>query len=104
VKFFVVRHPPGEGFNPRRTERDGIEQSEGIEVSAAEHVSGIKVFVSYGTGRIRGQVKDEGGELPEGAQVFVSARDSDGIRRNSQVVKADVRGNFLIQNLAPGEY
>lgn len=104
VKFYVVRYPPGEGFNPRRTERDGIEQSEGVEVSAGEHVSGIKVFVSYGTGSIRGQVKIEGGELPEGAQVFVSARDSDGNRRSSQVVKADVRGNFLIQHLAPGEY
>lgn len=61
-----------------RVERDGVviddprRQSAEIEIKAGEHISGIRIVISYGTGAIRGKLIVVGGELPPDARLIVS--------------------------------
>jgi hypothetical protein len=65
----------------------------------------VRVVVGHGTGRIRGQVKLEGGEKPANARMMVTVR-----RANSQIAapggsgQVDARGRFTLEGLVPGEY
>ena len=96
-------HP--KGISILRVERDGLEQRDGIEVAAGESVSGVKVFMVYGTGVIRGLVKVEGGALPELIQIaLISRRTGEGGPPIRNFVEADVRGRFVFEGLVPGEY
>jgi hypothetical protein len=110
--------PPGKvwiwvGSNTQRKrlsllsiERDGAPQPEGIEVSAGEQVTGLRLIVAYGDGVVRGQAQVVGGSLPEDARMSVSARRVD-IPRSPDPVEAysvDARGRFLIEWLATGAY
>src|SRR4030095_9936037 len=54
--FFLMTYPPPKGLSLVRVERDGIEQTGGVEIKASEQVSGVKVIFGYGTGVVRGQV------------------------------------------------
>ena len=92
------------GISIVRVERDGLEQREGIEVAAGESVSGVKVFLVYGTGVIRGQVKVEGVALPEFMQIMLTSRPTEGGPPRQLFALADVRGRFVFEGLAPGEY
>lgn len=93
------------GMRLSRIERDGVEQPEGIEVVAGENVTGMRVVLSYGTGIIQGQVQIEGGNLPAGAVILISARKA-GASQSQSVASAqvDARGRFRVGNLAAGEY
>ncbi|HXG93797.1 MAG TPA: carboxypeptidase-like regulatory domain-containing protein [Blastocatellia bacterium] len=119
--FRIIGLPPGKatlslrigntffertGFNIRRVERDGVEQIAGIEVSPGENITGVKVIVAYGSGRIRGQVKLEGVQLPEGARVFVRASllTNEDKPRIERPVEVDARGRFVIEGLPAGDY
>jgi protocatechuate 3,4-dioxygenase beta subunit len=105
TRLGVIRFPRGVWVAPRRIEIEGTDYFEGLDVTAGKHLSGVKVFIAYGTGRIRGQVKIEGGELPDGARIHVSAQNLDGgNQRGGHSTIVDVRGNFIIRDLAPGEY
>jgi len=88
-----------------RVERDGVEHREGIEVAAGENVSGVKVFVAYGTGIIRGQVKVEGGDMPTFLQIVASSRPAgEGSPPIHKFAEIDARGRFVIEGLPSGEY
>lgn len=93
------------GMRLSRIERDGVEQPEGIEVAAGEHVTGVRVVFSYGTGIIQGQVQIEGGNLPAGAALLITVRKV-GASQPQSVASAqvDARGRFRVDNLAAGEY
>lgn len=99
--------PQMKEFSLLRVERGGVEQRDGIEVAAGEHVTGLRVVVSYGTAVIRGQVKIEGDPLPEGTRMFVFARRpgapeaSNPAGRASQV---DARQRFTVEGVPAGEY
>ena len=92
---------PPKGLTLVRTELDGIDQREGIEVNAGALITGVRLVFAYGTGSIRGEVRAEAGALPTGLtlQVIIS---SGGSRRFSSVV--DARGHFVVENISPGTY
>lgn len=48
-------------FNQPRVERDGVDQTQGVEIPPGQSVSNVRVFISYGTGVIRGTTKFENG-------------------------------------------
>ena len=94
---------PPKGLTLARTEVDGIEQREGIEVNAGAQVTGVRLVFAYGAGSIRGEIKAEAGVLPAGMtlQVVISSA-TGGARRFSGV--ADARGHFVVENIPPGAY
>ena len=89
-----------------RIERDGVVQPGGIQLQAAEHLSGLRIVAAYSSGSIRGVVKVENGALPPGAHLVVRLSKV-GDANNTPSgggTEADARGNFLIEGLAAGTY
>lgn len=106
VRIGVAGFPtPPKGLSLVRTELDGLVQRDGIEVAAGTQITGVRLIFAYGTGTIRGEVKVEGGALPEGTtfQLFVraGAGDAGGF---SRFVEVDARGHFVAENIPPGTY
>jgi hypothetical protein len=96
------RHP---GFWLLRVERDGVDLREGIEVNPGDHVTGVRVVLTYATGVIRGQVTLPGYELPQGVRLQISAirlGPADEVKHLS--AETDERGRFAIEGLISGEY
>jgi protocatechuate 3,4-dioxygenase beta subunit len=104
VQINMVGFPtPPKGLTLVRTEVDGIEQPEGIEVKAGGKVTGVRLVFAYGVGSIRGEVKSEDGTLPAGLTIQVIIRSaSGGARPFSGAV--DARGHFVVENIPPGAY
>lgn len=93
------------GLKLARVERDGLDQTDGVELKAGEHISGVRLVFATSSGVIRGRVVIEGGPLPAGTTLIASAKniadeDSDAEGR----AKVDAAGNFVIENLLPGAY
>lgn len=88
-----------------RTEVDGLEQSEGFDITAGAHVTGVRLIFVYGTGKIRGEIRFEGGVLPPPTTYLLSMRPATGDpSKNSRFVEIDTRGHFTVQDLPPGSY
>ena len=104
VHFNLLGFPtPPKGLSLVRTEVDGIEQREGIEVSAGAKITGVRLVFAYGAGSIRGEVKAESGTLPSGLTLQVMIRSaSGGPHPFSGAV--DARGRFVVENIPPGTY
>jgi protocatechuate 3,4-dioxygenase beta subunit len=90
------------GLSIARIERDGVLQNEVVEIQPGENASGVRIYLAYGTGAIRGQVKFEGGTLPGDVMMFVSLT-REGVRGGNSG-QVDARGRFLVENLAAGTY
>lgn len=96
---------PPKGLTLVRTELDGLEQPEGIEVTAGAQISGVRLLFAYGTGSIRGEVKIVGGVLPDGTMLQVSIRSAPGdSRRFTRSLETDARFHFVGENIPPGNY
>ncbi len=86
-----------------RVERDGVPINGGLTVNAGEEVQGIRLIAGLGAGVIRGQVVVQGGTIPSGAMMMVSARLLS-TQQGGRTVSVDARGTFLFEKLMPGEY
>lgn len=96
---------PPKGLVLVRTELDGVEQAKGIEVTAGAHITGVRLVFAYGTGKIRGAVRIEGGTLPEGTNFTLSLNAvAGGAHRPSRLIEVDARGHFVAENIPPGTY
>jgi hypothetical protein len=95
---------PPKGLTLVRTELEGLEQPEGIEVTAGANITGVRLVFAYGTGSIRGEVKIEGGTLPEGAALNLFIRSTADSRRFTRSVEIDARNHFVLENIPPGNY
>jgi Carboxypeptidase regulatory-like domain len=100
-----------ERFEILRIERNGVPQSETINVKERELVAGIRVVLKYLklTGSIRGQVKVEDGELPPISQLSLVLWPLDENlepKRTSSIQspRLDARGRFLAEGLPAGTY
>lgn len=94
--------PESFGFTTSRIEYNGVAPSHELDLPPGQDISGVKIFVAYGTGVVRGQLKIEGGTLPADAAIFISVnRQGEPSRFNGQV---DSRGRFLIRGISPGTY
>ena len=92
-------------FAITRIERDGVVQPRGLELNSGEpNVTGVKIFLRYGTGSVRGEVKIENGPLPAGARVMVWLKKLGEAESNLRPYYPDLRGHFLIEGVGAGEY
>lgn len=99
--------PRLKNFTLTRVESDGAEQQGVIEMASGKDVTGVRVHIAYATGVVRGQVKFEGGTLPEGAMLYVNARrtgDGGGDGNMQAGSEVDARGRFMIEGLPSGTY
>jgi len=93
------------GLSISRVERNGVVQPNGIMIQNAEQVTGIRIFVAFNTGILRGVVKVENGLLPPSGRLIVQLTKPDGsLRGNYFFSEVDSRGHFLIEGLAAGNY
>jgi protocatechuate 3,4-dioxygenase beta subunit len=96
---------PPKGLSLVRTEVDGMDQPEGIELAAGAQVKGVRLVFAYGTGIVRGEVKLEGGTLPPGTNLALRLRSPAGDnRRFNRYVEIDSRSHFVAENLPAGTY
>lgn len=91
------------GFSIARIERDGAPMTEGLIVNAGETVTGLRIVLAQGSATIRGEVKVEGGTLPEGVAMNIKAK-STNKTQGERYGSIDARGKFLIEYLSSGSY
>ncbi|HEX5733750.1 MAG TPA: carboxypeptidase regulatory-like domain-containing protein [Blastocatellia bacterium] len=101
-------------FHITRVERGGVEQKEFIEIAPGEQVNDLRIMLTYANATLRGQVRIEGGVLPKGTHLSVTAVRIDktsmfkwaGSNNWAGSIGADVEANgqFEIEALLPGEY
>jgi len=89
----------------RITQRDGVVQPRGLELNSGEpQVTGVKIFLRYGTGSVRGEVKIENGPLPAGARLMVWLKKPGETESSFRPYNPDLRGRFLIEGVSAGDY
>ena len=92
-------------FAISRIERDGVVLPRGLELNSGEpQVTGVKVFLRYGTGSVRGEVKVENGPLPADVRVLVWLKKLGEAESSLRPYNTDLRGHFLIEGVSAGEY
>ena len=102
---FNVEMSSGKGFNLARVERDGVVQPDSrIQMQNGEHLSGVRLVISYANGTIRGAIRFENGTLPQAARVFVQVNKEGELAPSPGNAQVDARGHFLIEGLAAGNY
>lgn len=106
AKIHVTGFPtPLKGLELVRTEVQGQDQPNGIEVTAGAHVTGVRLVFIYGTGKIRGELKTGGGIWPEDIPVVLSIHAVGGTSHQySRSIEVDARGHFVAENIPPGPY
>ena len=104
VQINLVGFPtPPKGLTLVRTELDGIDQQEGIELKAGSNITGVRLVFAYGTGSIRGEVRAEGDVLLADLTLQVVIRSATGGSRQLNGA-VDKRGHFVVENIPPGSY
>lgn len=94
---------PPKGFAISRIERDGAVMPR-LEVKDGESLTGVKIFISYGTATLRGVINVENGSLPANPRFMVRLTkpgENGSFIRPPQV---DARGHFLMEGIAAGVY
>jgi 5-hydroxyisourate hydrolase-like protein (transthyretin family) len=92
------------GFTMARIERDGVVQSSGIQIQNGEHVSGVRLVMTFSSGSIRGVVRLENGTLPPTARLLVQIMKAGDQTPFPRAAEVDARGHFLIDGLPAGTY
>jgi len=92
------------GFTLTRIERDGLVQPNAIQLGATEHLTGLRLFVTYTSGSISGQVKISSGVLPPGARIVLQLARAEEPNFGFGGIEADARGHFLFEGVAAGSY
>ncbi len=96
--------PPAPGLALARIELNGASRREPMELNSGENITGVKIVLTHGTLSLRGEVKLIGITLPQGQRLIAYARRTDLSVQSSSSAEIDARGQFVIENLAPGEY
>lgn len=105
ISLHLSSDSDSKGFFISRVERHGVEYPDGIEIGQGEQVAGARVVLGYASGRIRGQLKIEGGNLPANAKAHISIWRVNGPSSQSySEIKVDPNGRFMIEGLITGEY
>lgn len=92
-----------EGFSLARIQYPNATPTDRIPVNADEQITGVRLFVRYGTATINGTVKIVNGQLPGDSRLYVKVKEINALDRLSGV-EVDGRGHFTIRNLAAGTY
>ena len=105
----IVFSAPGSPFPPKgfaisKIERDGVFNPRGLEIKQGEQLTGVRVFVAYGTATIRGLVNIENGTLPQNNRIFVRISRPGDQFSNLRPAVVDERRHFLMEGLPAGTY
>jgi hypothetical protein len=105
IYFALGGDPKAGGFAIKRIERDGALAQDGIEIGPGENLSNVRVIVGHGNLTLRGEVKVIGGSLPPHIGIYVNLnRVSESESGGILGAFVDARGQFMFQNLIPGDY
>lgn len=91
------------GFSIARVERDGAPLNDGLQVNTGETITGLRIVLALGSGTIRGEIKVEGGTLPEDVGLRLRAKPTNKVQGEGWG-NLDGRGKYLIENLNSGSY
>jgi len=104
---FTIGSGSYQGMTISRIELNGMIQPGGVDVKDGEQIAGLKIFINYNTGTIRGIVKAVNGELTPATQIslWLAKTGADPSRPQSMPpTVVDSRGHFVIEGLAAGSY
>jgi hypothetical protein len=108
VKFFGMDLRSFQPLNIARIERDGVPQTEGLDLRPSEHATGVRVVITIANAVIQGDVRIEGGKLPEDAILTVTISKADGgsdqIFSSNNDLELDKSMKFKFERLTPGTY
>lgn len=106
IRLVVQEYPtPPKGLSFLRVEVNGVDQREGIEVTAGAEIRDVRMVFSHGGGSLRGTVKVVGGSLPEGTMFWLQlSAKPENLRPFRRHIEADSRGRFSSENIPPGTY
>lgn len=93
-----------QGFQISRVEHNGVVAANGIEIKDGDQLTGVRVYVSYGTGIVRGVVNFDAGLLPEGARMFARLVKPGTQPTGNNSTFVDARGHFVIERVPAGVY
>jgi hypothetical protein len=105
VYFSLSGELKGGDFSITRIEQNDALIQDGLEVGLGDHLSNVRVIVGYGNLTLRGEVKIIGGSLPPHIGIYVNLnRLSESESGSTLGAYVDTRGQFIFQNLTPGDY
>jgi hypothetical protein len=106
IHISMSQNSTSRSFSVLRIERGGTLTSwnDGIEVGPGENISGVRVVVGYASSAIQGEVKIIGSTLPANQSLYVHAKYLNDEQRIPALMETDARGQFVFENLLPGEY
>ncbi len=102
----VTIHLNGNGaksFSIARIERDGAPMTEGLTVNAGETITGLRIVLAQGSATMRGEIKVEGGTLPDDVEMLLKAKPTNKMQ-GDRWGSIDARGKFQIEYLSSGSY
>ena len=100
----MISSPPSRTFSLIRVEQNGIEQPYDVLQVTTDETTGVRLVIACGKGNIRGQIRVQGGTLPDGTGITVSVVKSGAPARSFGVAQADRNGRFVITNVPSGDY
>src|SRR5215831_1859413 len=74
-----------------------------LDLPPGQNVSGVRIYLAYGTGTLKGEVKVEGGTLPTDSVLFIALQSENQLARNPSG-QVDARGRFIITGIPAGTY
>jgi carboxypeptidase family protein len=106
IHISMSQNSTSRSFSVLRIERSGALMSwnDGIEVGPGENISNVRVVVGYASSAIQGEVKIIGATLPANQSLYVHAKYLNDEKRIPALKETDARGQFVFENLLPGEY
>jgi protocatechuate 3,4-dioxygenase beta subunit len=86
-----------------RVEHNGVEVKE-FDVNAGDQITGVRLVFACGNGVISGRVEVKGGSQPNRMNVRYRRDGASSTDEPIKFTEVDDRGEFVIENLAPGTY
>jgi len=94
--------PESRGYSVARIVADREVTNRQIELAPGQNISGVRIYVQYGSGVLKGEVKVAGGTLPPDIMIIV------GVQKENQPriagAQVDSRGRFVVSGIPAGTY
>ena len=106
VTFYLPNH---DRFRIVRVEQNGVILPGNIELKDGQPLDNIRIVVQYANASLHGVIEFDNGPLPKNSNVSVMLRrlgdeDENRVRINEPTARVDLRGQFIIEGLVPGNY
>lgn len=91
------------GLKIAKIEKDSV-PFEKINLVEGQSIKDLLVTIRYGTNRLQGEIRIEGGEVPVDSEVRLIAKPTEPGRLDKSFAIADERGKFLLEGVTPEQY